>query len=71
MNKLKKKWGIKSNVQLFIILLVFSITGFLAGFIIADPLLLLLDIKDNNSYYWPRLNSVLDGLIDWNWDASV
>lgn len=26
--------------------------------------------KNNNSYYWPRLNSDLDGLIDWNWDAK-
>ena len=53
MKKLKNKWGIKNNFQLFIILLVFSITGFLAGFIIADPLLSLFNIKDNNNYYWP------------------
>jgi len=26
--------------------------------------------NNNNSYYWPRLNSDLDGLINWNWDAK-
>lgn len=27
MDKLKKRWGIKSNLQVFIIILVFAITG--------------------------------------------
>ena len=27
-------------------------------------------IINNNSYYWPRLNSDIDGLINWNWDAK-
>lgn len=26
--------------------------------------------NNDNSYYWPRLNSDLDGLINWNWDAK-
>ncbi len=26
--------------------------------------------KNKNSYYWPRLNSNKDGLINWNWDAK-
>lgn len=25
--------------------------------------------KNDNSYYWPRLNSDIDGLINWNWEA--
>jgi len=38
MNKLKEKWGITSNFQIIIILLVFSITGFVAV-TIAKPVL--------------------------------
>tara|TARA_B100000427_G_C15015472_1_gene380160 strand:+ start:67 stop:369 length:303 start_codon:yes stop_codon:yes gene_type:complete len=53
MNNFKEKWGIRSNFQLFIILIVFSITGFIAGFIIADPLLSLFHITNNDYYYWP------------------
>ncbi len=26
--------------------------------------------KNKNSYYWPRLNSDEDGLINWSWDAK-
>ena len=26
--------------------------------------------KNDNSYYWPRLNSDIDGLINWNWEAK-
>ena len=53
MERLKEKWGIKSDIQLFIILVVFSITGFIAGFVVADPLLSLFNIQDNTNYYWP------------------
>ena len=38
MNKLKEKWGITSNFQIIIILLVFSITGSVAVWI-AKPVL--------------------------------
>ena len=41
MKRLKKKWGITSNFQLFIICLVFAITGS-ASAIISQPLMLLL-----------------------------
>ena len=34
MNKLKEKWGITSNFQIIIILLVFSITGSVAVWIV-------------------------------------
>ena len=38
MNKLKERWGIKSNFQLIIILIVFSVTGSTAVFV-AKPFL--------------------------------
>ena len=38
MNRLKEKWGITSNFQIIIILLVFSITGSIAV-IVAKPVL--------------------------------
>ena len=41
MKRLKKKWGITSNFQLFIICVVFAITGS-ASAIISKPLILLL-----------------------------
>ena len=40
MNRLKEKWGITSNFQIIIILLVFSITGSIAVWI-AKPVLIL------------------------------
>tara|TARA_B110000914_G_C15040730_1_gene255196 strand:- start:189 stop:497 length:309 start_codon:yes stop_codon:yes gene_type:complete len=43
MNKLKEKWGITSNFQIIIILLVFSITGSIAV-TIAKPVLNLVDL---------------------------
>ena len=43
MNKLKEKWGITSNYQVIIILLVFSITGSIAV-TIAKPVLNLVDL---------------------------
>ena len=55
MKKLKKKWGITSNIQLLIILFVFSVTGSLAVWI-AKPLLSAIGIeKDLTSpwIFWP------------------
>lgn len=55
MNKLKEKWGITSNYQIIIILLVFSITGSIAVWI-AKPVLNLLGLdKEIVSpwLFWP------------------
>ena len=43
MNRLKKKWGITSNYQIMVILLVFSITGSIAV-IITKPILNLIGL---------------------------
>ena len=55
MKRLKEKWGINSNFQIIIILLVFSITGSIAV-TIAKPLLNLLGLnKETVSpfIFWP------------------
>ena len=55
MNKLKEKWGITSNYQIIIILLVFSITGSIAVWI-AKPVLNLVGLdKEVISpwLFWP------------------
>jgi hypothetical protein len=55
MNKLKEKWGITSNFQIIIILLVFSITGSIAVWI-AKPVLNLIGLdKEVVSpwLFWP------------------
>ena len=55
MNRLKEKWGIKSNLQLFVILLVFSITGSLSIWI-AKPVLNLFSIEEellSPWFFWP------------------
>jgi len=52
MNRLKYKWGIKSNFQLLIIFLVFSVTGSLTLWI-AKPLLSLLRIEKELWFFWP------------------
>lgn len=55
MNKLKKRWNIKSNWQLIIICIVFAITGSTAAYL-SKPLTNLLGItKENLSLwlYWP------------------
>ena len=51
MNKLKKKWGITSNFQIIIILLVFSITGSVAVWI-AKPVLNLVGINKQAFSPW-------------------
>jgi hypothetical protein len=54
MNKLKDRWGIDSNWQLFIILLVFAITGSSAAKL-ASPVIGLIGITQENTHwalYW-------------------
>ena len=51
MNKLKKKWGIESNFQIIIILIVFSITGSLS-LVVSDPLLNLIGLTKENVNPW-------------------
>ena len=51
MNKLKEKWGITSNFQIIIILLVFSITGSVAVWI-AKPVLNLVGINKQAFSPW-------------------
>tara|TARA_B110000971_G_C19518620_1_gene280703 strand:- start:120 stop:428 length:309 start_codon:yes stop_codon:yes gene_type:complete len=51
MNKLKKKWGITSNFQIIIILLVFSITGSVAVWI-AKPVLNLVGLNKQAFSPW-------------------
>ncbi len=47
MQKLKKRWGIESNLQLFFILVVFAVTGS-ASVYVAKPFLELLQIKPSS-----------------------
>lgn len=47
MKKLKERWGLKSNTQLIIILIVFAVTGTTSS-IIAKPILSFLGITKNN-----------------------
>ena len=51
MKKLKEKWGITSNFQLIIILLVFSITGSIAVFI-TKPILNLIGLDGKTVVPW-------------------
>ena len=51
LKKLKTKWGVTSNFQLLIILLVFSITGSLAVYI-AKPLLDLVGASSDSMSLW-------------------
>lgn len=55
MEKLKERWGITSNIQIILILIVFAINGSFAAWI-ADPITNLLGItKESVSgwVYWP------------------
>ena len=55
MNRLKEKWGITSNFQIIIILLVFSITGSIAVWI-AKPVLNLVGLDKevvSPGLFWP------------------
>lgn len=51
MKKLKEKWGIQSNFQLVIILIVFSVTGSLAVWV-AHPVLTLVGLEKNAVSPW-------------------
>tara|TARA_B100000795_G_scaffold45073_1_gene29620 strand:- start:3892 stop:4200 length:309 start_codon:yes stop_codon:yes gene_type:complete len=55
MNRLKKKWGITSNYQIMVILLVFSITGSIAV-VITNPVLKLISLDEylvSPWIFWP------------------
>ena len=55
MKKLKERWGIESNWQLFVIFLVFAITGSTATKL-ASPVVNLLGINQATSHwyiFWP------------------
>jgi hypothetical protein len=55
MDKLKKKWGIDSNIQIFLILLVFSINGSFAAWV-AKPITNYLDLSPESVgpyVFWP------------------
>ena len=53
MNRLKEKWNINSNLQLAIILIVFSITGSLSAKL-GEPLTNFVGIERANPWlYWP------------------
>lgn len=55
MNSLKQKWGINSNFQFIIILLVFSITGSIAV-VVANPVINLLGLNKeliSPWIFWP------------------
>jgi hypothetical protein len=51
MEKLKKHWNLKSNWQVFIILLVFSITGY-SSLLIAKPILSLVGLDKATTNPW-------------------
>ena len=55
MDKLKKKWGIHSNVQIIIIMLVFAINGSFAAWV-AEPLTSIIGLTRETVspyLYWP------------------
>ncbi len=51
MKRLKKKWGIESNWQLFIILLVFSVTGY-SSLLVAKPILAFVGLTQEATNPW-------------------
>lgn len=54
MNKLKQRWGLQSNLQVFLIILVFAINGSFATYI-AKPLTTFIGLstETNGWIYWP------------------
>ena len=55
MEKLKARWGITSNIQIFLIFIVFAINGSFAAWV-ADPLTALFGISKSLTkgfIYWP------------------
>jgi|TARA_B100001175_G_C19109578_1_gene449028 hypothetical protein len=51
MNKLKLKWGIESNFQIILILIVFAITGSLS-LVVSDPILNFIGLEKENVNPW-------------------
>jgi len=51
MNKLKLKWGIESNFQIILILIVFAITGSLS-LVVSDPMLNFIGLEEENVSPW-------------------
>jgi len=51
MEKLKKRWNLTSNWQVFIILLVFSVTGY-SSLMIAKPILSFVDLDQATTNPW-------------------
>lgn len=51
MEKLKQRWGLKSNMQVVVILLVFSITGY-TSLIIAKPILNFIGLTQEATNPW-------------------
>lgn len=51
MNKLKQRWGVKSNLQLTIIFIVFAITGSASAWL-SKPFCLWLGITNEDLGYW-------------------
>ena len=49
--KLKDKWGIKSNFQIILILIVFAITGSLS-LVVSDPILNFIGLERENVSSW-------------------
>ncbi len=55
MASLKEKWGIKSNIQFVLIIVVFAITGSTSAYI-TRPILTMIGITKDNLHpliYWP------------------
>jgi manganese efflux pump family protein len=51
LKRLKKHWNIKTNWQLFVILLVFSITGY-SSLLIAKPILAFIGLPKETTNPW-------------------
>ncbi|RAV27839.1 DUF6787 family protein [Sinomicrobium soli] len=54
MNRLKQRWGIHSNIQLFIILVVFALTGSSSARL-SGPVLDFFELQEENmhsAWYW-------------------
>ena len=51
MNKLKLKWGIESNFQIILILIVFAITGSLS-LVVSDPSLQFIGLSKDSVNVW-------------------
>ena len=51
MNKLKLKWGIESNFQIILILIVFAITGSLS-LVVSDPILQFIGLSKDSVNPW-------------------